>query len=95
MKTHTVMGHHLLKSSSRKLLQLAAEMAIGHHEHWDGSGYPKGLSGENIPLSSRICAVVDVFDALSSARCYKEAWSEEMVKDFFKTKRSSVSKRVD
>jgi HD-GYP domain-containing protein (c-di-GMP phosphodiesterase class II) len=83
MKTHTVMGHHLLKSSSRKLLQLAAEMAIGHHEHWDGSGYPKGLSGENIPLSSRICAVVDVFDALSSARCYKEAWSEEMVKDFF------------
>jgi response regulator RpfG family c-di-GMP phosphodiesterase len=65
------------------LLQLAAEMAIGHHEHWDGSGYPTGLSGENIPLSSRICAVVDVFDALSSARCYKEAWSEEMVKDFF------------
>ena len=83
MKTHTVKGHHLLKKSSRKLLRLAADMAMGHHEHWDGSGYPSGLSGEKIPLSSRICAVADVLDALISARCYKEAWSEDTVKEFF------------
>jgi len=89
MKTHTVLGHHLLRNSSRKLLQLAAEMAIGHHEHWNGSGYPSGLSGEKIPLSSRICAVADVFDALMSTRCYKEAWSEDLVKDFFIKQRNS------
>lgn len=83
MKTHTIKGYHLLKRSSRKILLLAADMALGHHERFDGSGYPKGLAGEEIPLASRICGVADVFDALSSARCYKKAWSENRVKDFF------------
>lgn len=83
MKKHTVMGHHLLQNSSRPLLQMAADMAISHHEHWNGKGYPNGLAREQIPLASRICAVADVFDALSNSRCYKEAWPDSKVQEFF------------
>jgi response regulator RpfG family c-di-GMP phosphodiesterase len=74
MRTHARAGYDILKVSRSKLLQLAAEIALGHHEKFDGSGYPGGIVGEAIPLSARICAVSDVFDALTSARPYKRAW---------------------
>lgn len=74
MKNHAALGHELLKDSSSSVLQVSAEIAITHHEKFDGSGYPKGLSGEAIPLFGRIVAVADVFDALTSDRPYKQAW---------------------
>ncbi|RST87195.1 response regulator [Aquibium carbonis] len=73
--THTMIGAAILAGSACDLLQLAGTIAVSHHEHWDGSGYPKGLAGEDIPLVGRIAAVADVFDALTSERPYKPAWS--------------------
>jgi putative two-component system response regulator len=64
------------------MLALARNIALTHHEKWDGSGYPKGLKGEDIPLEGRITAIADVFDALTSVRPYKKAWSEEEALDF-------------
>ncbi len=77
MKRHTTDGFDMLTGSSSRLLQLAAQIALTHHERYDGSGYPQGLSGEKIPLAGRIAALCDVFDALTSRRCYKEAWTVE------------------
>jgi putative two-component system response regulator len=77
MKQHTVAGYEILKDSESELLQMAAQIALSHHEKFDGSGYPYGLSGEEIPLCGRICAVSDVFDALLSERPYKQAWPLE------------------
>jgi len=74
MKTHTTIGSELLSGSSSKFLKLGEEIALTHHEKWDGSGYPKGLKGEKIPLAGRICGLCDVFDALTSKRPYKKAW---------------------
>jgi putative two-component system response regulator len=71
MRQHTVIGAEILKGSPSEILQAGAEIALTHHEKWDGSGYPQGLTGEEIPLAGRICAVVDVFDALTSARRYR------------------------
>ena len=76
MQHHAERGRRILEGSSSSLMQLAAEIAATHHERWDGSGYPLGLSGEAIPLSGRIVAIADVFDALTSERPYKKAWSE-------------------
>lgn len=75
MKTHTLIGSELLSGSSSPLMQMAAIIAETHHEKWDGSGYPHGLKGEEIPLVGRICALCDVFDALTTERPYKKAWS--------------------
>jgi putative two-component system response regulator len=75
MRQHALIGYDLLKGSTSPLLQAGAAIALGHHEKYDGSGYPQGLKGEDIPIFSRIVAVADVFDALSSARPYKRAWS--------------------
>jgi CHASE2 domain-containing sensor protein len=75
MKGHTTIGAAILAGSSSPLIQLAETIALAHHERWDGSGYPQGLRGEEIPLAARICAVCDVFDALLSARPYKRAWT--------------------
>ncbi|MBF0424624.1 MAG: response regulator [Magnetococcales bacterium] len=75
MKTHTTIGAHMLFGHNEEPLKMAHVIALTHHERWDGSGYPHGLSGEQIPLEGRICAVADVFDALTSVRPYKEAWS--------------------
>ncbi len=74
MKTHSRIGHDILAKSNAPLFQLAAEIALRHHERWDGSGYPDGLKGELIPESARIIALADVFDALTMKRPYKEAW---------------------
>jgi len=77
MRQHTVIGTRILGDHPSGLLRLAASIALHHHEKWDGSGYPKGLAGEDIPLASRIVAIADVFDALISERPYKRAWPVE------------------
>lgn len=74
MKRHAEIGHEILRDSPAPLLQAAAIIALSHHEKFDGSGYPRGLAGEAIPLHGRIVAVADVFDALTSARPYKRPW---------------------
>lgn len=75
MKTHTTIGYDLLKDSNSEMLKLGAEIAQTHHEKWNGQGYPHGTAGEAIPLSGRIVAVSDVFDALVNVRHYKPAWA--------------------
>jgi two-component system response regulator RpfG len=75
MRTHARIGYEILKDSPSKYLQMGAVIAHAHHEKFDGSGYPAGLAGEAIPLPARIVAVADVFDALTSERPYKRAWS--------------------
>lgn len=82
MKSHAQVGHDVLIRSEAPVFQLAAEIALRHHERWDGSGYPDGLAGTQIPESARIVAVADVFDALSMRRPYKEPWSKEKVIDY-------------
>ena len=84
INAHVTIGHEILREAAAlaahgeaRLFHLASEIARGHHEKWDGSGYPDGLRGDHIPLSARIVAVVDVYDALVSHRPYKEAWTEE------------------
>lgn len=84
MKQHAEIGYEVLSSSSSPLLQVAAEIAYTHHEKFDGSGYPRGLRGEEIPLFGRIVAVADVFDALTSERPYKQAWEIERARQFLR-----------
>jgi len=84
MKQHAMFGYDLLRGSTSKLLQAGAEIARGHHEKYDGSGYPDGLKGEDIPVFSRIVAVADVFDALTSERPYKKAWEVADAVQFLK-----------
>ncbi|HET9048078.1 MAG TPA: HD domain-containing phosphohydrolase [Chiayiivirga sp.] len=94
MRTHAEIGHHMLATSKRPILQLAAEIALSHHERWDGGGYPTGLKGTDIPVSGRITMLADVFDALGSRRCYKEAWAEERVLEFIQTQRGAMFEPV-
>ena len=75
MRRHTTIGGDLLAGSRSPLVQMGEIVARTHHERWDGTGYPAGLAGEDIPLVGRICAVADVFDALISDRPYKQAWT--------------------
>ena len=77
IKTHCDMGRHILSRHHTPLLQLAATIAVSHHERWDGGGYPAGLTGEDIPVAGRIVAIADVFDALTHERPYKAAWTNE------------------
>jgi putative two-component system response regulator len=79
MKTHPQIGYEILRMSDAPVFQLAAEIALRHHEKWDGSGYPGKLNGADIPESARIVALADVFDALSMKRPYKEAWPVEKI----------------
>jgi two-component system response regulator RpfG len=72
-----VIGHEILKGSASKYVRMGALIALGHHEKYDGSGYPNGLVGDHIPLCARIVAVADVYDALTSVRPYKPAWTTE------------------
>ncbi|XKH61667.1 response regulator [Halomonas sediminis] len=74
MKTHVTIGVRMLEGDDSDLLRLARDIALAHHEKWDGTGYPNGTAGEAIPLSGRIAAISDVFDALTSPRPYKRAW---------------------
>ncbi|GLX76839.1 3'3'-cGAMP-specific phosphodiesterase 2 [Thalassotalea insulae] len=82
MKTHAELGKELLSKSRAKISKIGARLAHYHHENWDGSGYPDGLTGEDIPLEARIMAIADVFDALGSKRSYKTPWSAEEVKQY-------------
>ena len=84
MDTHAALGYEMLKHSNRPLLKTAAIVAHEHHEKWDGTGYPRGLSGEEIHIYGRITALADVFDALGSDRCYKKAWDDEKIFNLFK-----------
>ena len=77
MKRHSQFGAEIIGKHRSDLMSMASEIALAHHEKWDGSGYPAGLSGEDIPLSGRIVAITDVFDALTSERPYKQAWAVE------------------
>ena len=79
MRKHPTIGAKMLENSASPLMQRAETIALTHHERWNGSGYPNGLAGTDIPLEGRICAVCDVFDALLSPRCYKPAWALEDV----------------
>ncbi|WDT84555.1 response regulator [Alteromonas sp. 009811495] len=85
MKHHPEIGAEIIGDCGDSLLlNVAKSVSLTHHEKWDGSGYPRGLSGEDIPIEGRICAIADVFDALTSKRPYKEAWSIEKTVDFLK-----------
>jgi putative two-component system response regulator len=77
MKTHTTLGAEILAGSQSPVLQLAREIALNHHERWDGRGYPSGLAGEAIPVAARIVSIVDVYDALTHDRIYRPAFAPE------------------
>lgn len=77
MESHVLIGHEILMDSASPILRAGADIVRSHHERWDGSGYPEGLKGTDIPVRGRITGMVDVFDALTTARTYKEAWSFE------------------
>lgn len=79
MRQHTTMGARILKKSNVPFIQMGARIAACHHEKWDGSGYPRGLAGEAIPIEARITAIADVYDALCHKRHYKEPWPEAKV----------------
>jgi putative two-component system response regulator len=77
MKQHTIIGAKILEGSDSEFIRLGRTIALSHHEKWDGSGYPNGLKGKDIPLAGRLAAIADVFDALTSSRPYKEPFSLE------------------
>jgi len=89
MRTHSTTGARILKGSKVHFIQMAARIAAYHHEKWNGTGYPSGLKGEDIPLEARITGLVDVYDALSHKRHYKEAWPEEKVIEILKEGRGT------
>ncbi|MDP2144151.1 MAG: response regulator [Gallionella sp.] len=84
IKTHAQHGYDILKGSESEIMRMGAEIALTHHEKFDGSGYPSGLRGEDIPWSGRICAVADVFDALTCERPYKKAWELDRAAAFLR-----------
>ena len=89
LRQHPAIGSRIIGDHKSSLLQLAATIALCHHEKWDGSGYPNGLAGEDIPLEARIVSLVDVFDALTSVRPYKKAWPIEEALEFIRDQSGS------
>jgi response regulator RpfG family c-di-GMP phosphodiesterase len=89
MQSHTVMGAEILGGSKGEILQLAAEIALNHHERWDGSGYPNGLAGPEIPIAARILAVADIWDAMRSNRSYKSPYTVEESRTFMEEARGT------
>ncbi|PHS71456.1 MAG: two-component system response regulator [Methylophaga sp.] len=89
MKSHTTNAYNLLRHSDRKFTKAAATIAHEHHEKWNGKGYPRGLKGEEIHIYGRIVALADVFDALTHARCYKEAWKMDDVSAYIEDHRGT------
>jgi putative two-component system response regulator len=87
IKTHSIIGANILSNSKAEVLKLAEEIAISHHEKWNGTGYPQGLSGDKIPLSGRIVGLADAFDALTSKRPYKDPFPVEQAIDIIKKER--------
>ncbi len=87
MKTHTQIGYEMLKHSKRDILKASSIVAVSHHEKWNGTGYPQGLQGEDIPIFGRITAIADVFDALGHDRVYKKAWVLEDILELFKNEK--------
>src|SRR5574344_1001122 len=87
IKTHAQKGHDMLEISNRPLFKVASQIALTHHEKYDGTGYPNSLKGEDIPIFGRITALADVFDAIGSDRCYKKAWEMEKVLELIKEQR--------
>ena len=87
IKTHTTLGHSILKNSSRRIMRTAATIALQHHERWDGQGYPRGLVGEDTHIFGRITALADVFDALACARVYKKAWPLDAILAYLREQR--------
>ncbi len=85
MKSHVEIGAEILSNHPAEIIQVARKIALTHHEKWDGSGYPKGLVGEEIPIEGRIAAICDVFDALTSERPYKEAWPVDRAVDLIRS----------
>ena len=85
MKTHTVIGARFFQNAKSPLLQAAHDIALSHHENFDGTGYPQGLKGEAIPLYARIVSTADIFDAMVSKRCYKKAYSFEESLEYVKS----------
>jgi putative two-component system response regulator len=90
MKTHPLIGAEIIGDHPSELLQMARIVALTHHEKWDGSGYPHGLAGDGIPLEGRIVTIADVFDALTSERPYKHAWSTVEAVDFMRAQSGSI-----
>jgi len=87
IKTHTTIGAKILKNAKSEILRVAEEIALYHHEKWNGTGYPHGLSGDSIPLAARIVALADTFDALTSKRPYKDPYHYEVACDIIKKER--------
>jgi HD-GYP domain-containing protein (c-di-GMP phosphodiesterase class II) len=84
IKRHTVEGYDVLNCSHQPLFEVARTIAYSHHENWDGTGYPQGLKGEEIPREARITRIVDVFDALLTERPYKKPWPLEVVMEYMR-----------
>ncbi len=90
MNRHPEMGAHILGASRVPLFRLAAEVALSHHERWDGTGYPQRLAGEAIPLTGRIAAIADFFDAVTMDRCYRAAFSDERALQMLQAERGQA-----
>ncbi len=89
IKKHTRIGYRILSGSEHEVMQLSARIALTHHEKWNGTGYPRGLEGDNIPIEGRVVAIADVFDALTSARPYKEAFPVDQSLEIIREERGA------
>ncbi len=94
MRQHTTIGHEILSVSKAPVFVLAAEIALSHHERWEGGGYPHNLSGEEIPESARIVAIADVFDALTMRRPYKEPWTMDRAMEYIADSKGHFEPRL-